>query len=437
MDDPRGAHGAAGPSESRALRPAGSRDLRDPPGARGAVRRVVQGRMADLRRRRQHLRGPPLLLGLGAPRRRPSGRARGGARGPASIRDGVHRLCPERRRDRFGRATRRDRATGDHPGLSPDHRHRGRRGRGQARSGGNRPADDPHLLRSVPRRVHLPHGGRFDRPVGRARRARAVRRGDRLRALPQYVPSTLPSGSRALRRRDVPRLPRGARARAPGGPGADRGHPDRAGARRGRHHRAVGRVLAAPADDVRPLGLEADPRRGPDLHGPVRDDVRGRALRHPPRHPAARQGALRRRATDRRGDGHRGDHGGDRPAPGRHLLVDPGGGRRGARGDRRDPRERGDGQRAGARVDRARGARSARRADRAGGRRARLRRARRRRVRPGHGFDRPRAQLPPGGARRGGPPGGCSGSPREASGSTGYSPRSTCRRICSGGRAGG
>ena len=58
--------------------------------------------------------------------------------------------------------------------------------------------------------------------------------------------------------------------------------------------------------DVPSMGMEADPRRGADVHGPLRHDVRQRTVEPRARHRAAGQGVRGRRATDRRGDGDRG-----------------------------------------------------------------------------------------------------------------------------------
>ncbi len=78
---------------------------------------------------------------------------------------------------------------------------------------------------------------------------------------------------------------------------------------RGRHPHPVRGVLGAAVGRLPALGLEADPRRGADGHGPLRQGLRLRVLGPASRHRAARQGHHRRRSADRRGAGHRGGHG--------------------------------------------------------------------------------------------------------------------------------
>ena len=196
----------------------------------------------------------------------------------------------------------------------------------------------------------------------------------------------------------------------PGGADPDRRRPDRTGARRRRHPDPVAGVLGPAHRHVQALGLEADPGRGPDVYGPVRHDVRRRAVRARARHPAVGQGLRRRRPTDRRGARHRGRDGGLLAAPGRDVRVDAGRGGGCARQHRRDPGHGRARQRDAARGHRPGGARARGRTSRAGGRGPRRRRVR---------GDRVRAVSPSG-----------------ASGSIACNRRSTCPRTCSGGRAG-
>ena len=204
-----------------------------------------QDRLADRRRRRQHVRRPRLGLGV-----EPAGRLAGAGARPRDRRDAPlrvrdHRLRPQPAADRARRAPGRARPGEHHPGRDRDHRHRGGRGRGEARARGDRPADDPRLPRPVPRRGHVPDRRRVDRPLRGHLELGPVRVRARLRPLPEPVPRPVPQGPRALRRHDLRRLPGGGAAAPPGRPRADRRGADRAGARRGRDRDPLGRVLEA------------------------------------------------------------------------------------------------------------------------------------------------------------------------------------------------
>ena len=79
----------------------------------------------------------------------------------------------------------------------------------------------------------------------------------------------------------------------------DRRRPGRADPGRGRDQPAGARLSRRAPQALRRAGRPADPRRGPDRHGPDRRVVRLPALRHRARHPHLRQGPGRRRGGGR------------------------------------------------------------------------------------------------------------------------------------------
>ena len=190
----------AGAREPGVVRPSRPRPHRAPRSRRGAVRRGPQGRLDHRGRGRQHVRRPLLGLGIDAARRHARGRAARGDRRAAALRHGDQQL----RRQRAGRGPRRtlgaDRAARAHADLDGGQRHPRRGSRREAGTRSHRPPHDPDVLRSVPRRIHLPHRGHLHRPVRGPDPARPVRRGAGLRALPQPVPGTVPLGTGPVRR---------------------------------------------------------------------------------------------------------------------------------------------------------------------------------------------------------------------------------------------
>ncbi len=182
-----------GPQEPSAVRPSRPRPHGHARSPRGAVRRGPQGRLDDRGCGRQHVRRPLLGLGLDAARRHARGGAASRDRGPAPVRHGDQQL----RRHRTGRGARRaiggDRATRAHEDLDGGQRHPGRGSRREAGARSHRTSHDPVVLRPVPRRVHLPHRRHVHRSVRGPHPTRPVRRGPRVRALPQPVP-----GSRSI-----------------------------------------------------------------------------------------------------------------------------------------------------------------------------------------------------------------------------------------------
>ena len=133
---------------------------------------------------------------------------------------------------------------------------------------------------------------------------------------------------------------RRSRSRQEGDRPADRRHPDRAAAGRGRRARRAACVLQGVAPALRRQRPAADLRRGADRHGPHRRAVRLQAPRRDARRDAAGEGA-RRRLSDRRVPG-------DRRSCRRHdaglarfdLRRQSAGGRGGQRGARRHAQAR-------------------------------------------------------------------------------------------------
>ena len=183
---------------------------------RRAVRRGAQERLADRGRRRQHLRRPRLGLGVDASRRAPGGVPSAAAE--AQDRYGMEITDYVMNEPALALARRLvEIAPARHHPCRPEHqRHRGRRGRREARPRGDGATDDPRLPRPVPRRVHLPHGRRQHRPLRGDQQRRPVRLGHGVRALPEPLQGALPQGSRPLRRHALRRLHRGVPARPPG-----------------------------------------------------------------------------------------------------------------------------------------------------------------------------------------------------------------------------